>query len=192
MLLALSGNLQQSSAAAAVPQENHHINSNSIHNNNNIMMSNSGGSSGGRKRFRTKFSQSQKEKMFEFAERVGWKMQKRDDDLIHEFCNEVGVDRTVLKVWMHNNKNTFGKRDLNGAGGSGSGTGSVGGGIGRINLDDDNTGNNNNNSSSKSGDGDDHDEEDGINNNNGVRNLNHQFEGTAHVANANGGSSSSS
>lgn len=191
MLLALSGNLQQSSAGAAVPQENHHINSNNNHNNNNIMMSNSGGSSGGRKRFRTKFSQIQKEKMLEFAERVGWKMQKRDDDLIHEFCNEVGVDRTVLKVWMHNNKNTFGKRDLNGAGGSGTGTGSVGGGIGRINLDDDNTGNNNN-SSSKSGDGDDHDEEDGINNNNGVRNLNHQFEGTAHVVNANGGSSSSS
>ncbi|KDO72567.1 hypothetical protein CISIN_1g016972mg [Citrus sinensis] len=186
MLLALSGNLQQSSAAAAVPQENHHISNNHHHNNNNIMMSNSGGSSGGRKRFRTKFSQSQKEKMFEFAERVGWKMQKRDDDLVHEFCNEV--------VWMHNNKSTFAKRDLNGAGGSGSG--SAGGGIGRINLDDDNTGNDNINNS-KSGDGDDQDEEEGINNNNnGVRNLNHQFgsatESAAHVANANGGSSSSS
>ncbi|KAK7394503.1 hypothetical protein VNO78_15032 [Psophocarpus tetragonolobus] len=64
-----------------------------------------------RKRFRTKFSQEQKEKMHKFAEKVGWKMQKRDDDLIHDFCNEVGVDRSVLKVWMHNNKNTFAKKD---------------------------------------------------------------------------------
>lgn len=69
----------------------------------------------GRKRFRTKFSQGQKEKMFEFAERVGWKMQKRDEDLVAEFCSEVGVDKGVLKVWMHNNKNTFGKRDVNGS-----------------------------------------------------------------------------
>jgi len=38
-------------------------------------------------------------------------MQKRDEDLIHEFCNEVGVDRSVLKVWMHNNKNTLAKKD---------------------------------------------------------------------------------
>ncbi|CAL0317197.1 unnamed protein product [Lupinus luteus] len=65
-----------------------------------------------RKRFRTKFSQEQKEKMQEFAERVGWKMQKRDEDLVMEFCNEVGVDRSVLKVWMHNNKNTFGKKNV--------------------------------------------------------------------------------
>ncbi|BAT83372.1 hypothetical protein VIGAN_04051100 [Vigna angularis var. angularis] len=50
-----------------------------------------------RKRFRTKFSQEQKEKMHKFAEKVGWKMQKRDEDLIHEFCNEIGVDRSVLK-----------------------------------------------------------------------------------------------
>ncbi|KAL6333049.1 hypothetical protein AAG906_022746 [Vitis piasezkii] len=69
----------------------------------------------GRKRFSTKFSQGQKKKMFEFAERVGWKMQKRDEELVAEFCNEVGVDKGVLKVWMHNNKNTFGKRDVNGS-----------------------------------------------------------------------------
>ncbi|KAJ6866812.1 zinc-finger homeodomain protein 9-like [Populus alba x Populus x berolinensis] len=61
-----------------------------------------------RKRFRTKFSQSQKERMYQFAERVGWKMQKRDEDLVQEFCNEVGVDKGVLKVWMHNNKNSLG------------------------------------------------------------------------------------
>lgn len=49
--------------------------------------------------------------MYEFAEKVGWKIQKRDEDMIQEFCSDVGVDRSVLKVWMHNNKNTLGKKD---------------------------------------------------------------------------------
>uniref|UniRef100_A0A2P2MNE6 Uncharacterized protein MANES_02G046300 n=1 Tax=Rhizophora mucronata TaxID=61149 RepID=A0A2P2MNE6_RHIMU len=71
-----------------------------------------------RKRSRTKFTQSQKEKMYQFAQRVDWKMQKRDDLLIQEFCNEIGVDKGVLKVWMHNHKNTFGKKDVRGNGGS--------------------------------------------------------------------------
>uniref|UniRef100_A0A803QME6 Uncharacterized protein n=1 Tax=Cannabis sativa TaxID=3483 RepID=A0A803QME6_CANSA len=75
-------------------------------------------SNSSRKRFRTKFSQEQKEKMYEFAERVGWKMQKRDEDIVMEFCNDVGVDKGVLKVWMHNNKNTLGKKDINGGGAS--------------------------------------------------------------------------
>lgn len=66
--------------------------------------------SNGRKRFRTKFTSDQKVKMLEFAERVGWKMQKRDEDLVSNFCNEIGVEKGVLKVWMHNNKNTFGKK----------------------------------------------------------------------------------
>lgn len=61
--------------------------------------------------------------MYEFAEKVGWKIQKRDEDMIQEFCNNVGVDRGVLKVWMHNNKNTLGKKDgtqnTNGSGGDG-------------------------------------------------------------------------
>ncbi|XP_076954265.1 zinc-finger homeodomain protein 11-like [Bidens hawaiensis] len=70
-----------------------------------------GSNSTGKKRFRTKFTQDQKEKMHELAERVGWKMQKKDEDLIISFCNEIGVDRGVFKVWMHNNKMTFGKKD---------------------------------------------------------------------------------
>ena len=49
--------------------------------------------------------------MYEFAEKVGWKIQKRDEDLIQDFCSHVGVDRGVLKVWMHNNKNTLCKKD---------------------------------------------------------------------------------
>ncbi|XP_061367103.1 zinc-finger homeodomain protein 9-like [Gastrolobium bilobum] len=64
-----------------------------------------------RKRFRSRFSQEQKEKMQRFAERVGWKMQKSDENLVREFCSEIGVDRGVLKVWMHNNKNTYAKKD---------------------------------------------------------------------------------
>ncbi|KAK4347785.1 hypothetical protein RND71_034124 [Anisodus tanguticus] len=66
--------------------------------------------SNGRKRFRTKFTPDQKVKMLEFAERVEWKMLKRDEDLVSNFCNKIGVEKSVLKVWMHNNKNTFGKK----------------------------------------------------------------------------------
>ncbi|XP_073286839.1 zinc-finger homeodomain protein 8-like [Primulina huaijiensis] len=65
----------------------------------------------GRKRFRTKFTQDQKERMFELAERIGWKMQKKDEDLISEFCSEAAIDRGVFKVWMHNNKSTLAKKD---------------------------------------------------------------------------------
>ncbi|KAH6761884.1 homeobox protein 30 [Perilla frutescens var. hirtella] len=68
-------------------------------------------SSNSRKRFRTKFTQNQKEKMLEFAERVEWKMQKKDEDLISEFCSEIGVEKGVFKVWMHNNKSNFGKKE---------------------------------------------------------------------------------
>ncbi|GMH26163.1 hypothetical protein Nepgr_028006 [Nepenthes gracilis] len=67
----------------------------------------------GKKRFRTKFSLEQKEKMLEFSEKLGWKMQKSDESFVEEFCNEVGVSRGALKVWMHNNKNCSGKKDNN-------------------------------------------------------------------------------
>ncbi|XP_060193067.1 zinc-finger homeodomain protein 2 [Lycium barbarum] len=57
-----------------------------------------------KKRFRTKFSQEQKEKMHEFAEKLGWRIQKEDEQQLQQFCNEVGVKRQVFKVWMHNSK----------------------------------------------------------------------------------------
>ncbi|KAJ1264240.1 hypothetical protein BS78_09G248200 [Paspalum vaginatum] len=57
-----------------------------------------------RKRFRTKFTPEQKEQMLEFAERLGWRMQKQDEALVQHFCQQVGVRRQVFKVWMHNNK----------------------------------------------------------------------------------------
>ncbi|XP_028754520.1 zinc-finger homeodomain protein 2 [Neltuma alba] len=70
----------------------------------------SGGGGSSKKRFRTKFTQEQKDKMLELAERLGWRIQKQDEELVQQFCNEVGVKRQVLKVWMHNNKHTVGKK----------------------------------------------------------------------------------
>ncbi|WVY97194.1 hypothetical protein V8G54_029345 [Vigna mungo] len=64
-----------------------------------------------KKRFRTKFTQEQKEKMFLFAERAGWRIQKLDESVVQNFCQEIGIKRRVLKVWIHNNKNTFAKRN---------------------------------------------------------------------------------
>lgn len=69
-----------------------------------------GGGGWSKKRFRTKFTQEQKDKMLELAEKLGWRIQKNDEGLVQEFCNETGVKRHVLKVWMHNNKHTLGKK----------------------------------------------------------------------------------
>jgi len=57
-----------------------------------------------RKRTRTKFTPEQKIKMRAFAEKAGWKINGCDEKSVREFCNEVGIERGVLKVWMHNNK----------------------------------------------------------------------------------------
>ncbi|KAF3793794.1 Zinc-finger homeodomain protein 2 [Nymphaea thermarum] len=62
--------------------------------------------SAGRKRFRTKFSAEQKERMLEFAEKIGWRIQKGEEAAIQNFCRENGVSRRVFKVWMHNHKNS--------------------------------------------------------------------------------------
>lgn len=64
-----------------------------------------------KKRFRTKFSQEQKEKMLNFAEKVGWKIQKQEEAVVQQFCQEIGVKRRVLKVWMHNNKHNLAKKN---------------------------------------------------------------------------------
>lgn len=65
-----------------------------------------------KKRFRTKFTEDQKDKMHDFAERIGWKIQKQDEEEVLRFCNEVGLKRQVFKVWMHNNKQTTKKKQL--------------------------------------------------------------------------------
>ncbi|KAK4851770.1 hypothetical protein QYF36_018312 [Acer negundo] len=66
-----------------------------------------GGSGGSKKRFRTKFTGEQKEKMLGFAETIGWRIQKHDEASVDQFCAESGIKRQVLKVWMHNNKHTL-------------------------------------------------------------------------------------
>ncbi|OAY70741.1 zinc-finger homeodomain protein 9-like [Ananas comosus] len=82
-----------------------------------------------RKRFRTKFSPEQKERMQGLAERLGWRMQKRDEGIVDEWCREIGVGKGVFKVWMHNNKHTFlgtGRRGDAAARGAGGGDGGGG------------------------------------------------------------------
>lgn len=48
--------------------------------------------------------------MLNFAEKIGWKLQKKDEDLINQFCSDAGLERGVLKVWMHNNKSSLAKK----------------------------------------------------------------------------------
>ncbi|KAL5229521.1 hypothetical protein ABZP36_028297 [Zizania latifolia] len=60
-----------------------------------------------RKRFRTKFSPEQKQRMQALSERLGWRLQKRDEAVVEECCREIGVGKGVFKVWMHNNKHNF-------------------------------------------------------------------------------------
>ncbi|KZV18373.1 ZF-HD homeobox protein-like [Dorcoceras hygrometricum] len=64
-----------------------------------------------KKRFRTKFTPDQKEKMMEFAEKLGWRIPREDDSEMQRFCAEVGVKRQVFKVWMHNNKINSSKKN---------------------------------------------------------------------------------
>ena len=64
-----------------------------------------------KKRHRTKFTQEQKEKMLNFAEKVGWKLQKQEETAVQQFCQEIGIKRRVLKVWMHNNKLNLAKKN---------------------------------------------------------------------------------
>lgn len=66
-----------------------------------------------KKRFRTKFTQEQKEKMMSFAERVGWKIQRQEESVVQQLCQEIGIRRRVLKVWMHNNKHNLSKKSNN-------------------------------------------------------------------------------
>lgn len=63
-----------------------------------------------KKRFRTKFTPEQKEQMASFAQKLGWRIQKHDEEAVQQFCTDVGIKRHVLKVWMHNNKLTMGKK----------------------------------------------------------------------------------
>lgn len=68
--------------------------------------------SSNKKRFRTKFTQQQKDRMMEFAEKLGWKIQKQDEQELHQFCSQLGIKRQVFKVWMHNSKQAMKKKQV--------------------------------------------------------------------------------
>jgi ZF-HD class homeobox domain-containing protein len=70
------------------------------------------GSSNSKKRFRTKFTLEQKEKMLDFAVKIGWRIHKHDQNVVENFCNKIGVKFHVFKVWMLNNKQTIGKKAI--------------------------------------------------------------------------------
>ncbi|OIV97866.1 hypothetical protein TanjilG_12623 [Lupinus angustifolius] len=80
------------------------------YNHEEVDMSNPNNGGKPKKRFRTKFTQEQKDKMAAFAEKLGWKIQKHDAATVEQFCAEIGVKTQVLKVWMHNNKHTHCKK----------------------------------------------------------------------------------
>ncbi|CAA0831792.1 Zinc-finger homeodomain protein 2 [Striga hermonthica] len=76
----------------------------------------------GKKRSRTKFTVEQKEKMMGFAEKIGWRLQRKleEDDEIERFCRGVGITRKIFKVWMHNHKNQLVCRTSAACGGNAS------------------------------------------------------------------------
>ncbi|GFY86424.1 zinc finger CCCH domain protein [Actinidia rufa] len=43
----------------------------------------------GKKRLRTKFNREHKEKMLSFAEKPGWKIQKLEEGVVHNFCQQI-------------------------------------------------------------------------------------------------------
>ncbi|XP_050373304.1 zinc-finger homeodomain protein 8-like [Argentina anserina] len=107
-----------------------------------------GKSTTGRKRSRTKFSQEQKDKMFSFAEKLGWRMQRSEDKFVEDFCHEIGIGRNVFKIWMHNNKHQRRQRLLSSAGlindcDGNYGGDAVGGNSFDSNAEEDNNNNNN-------------------------------------------------
>lgn len=63
--------------------------------------------SGLTKRFRTKFTQEQKEKMLMFAEQIRGKVNNHNEAAVDQFCAEIGVKKPILKVWMNNNRHTI-------------------------------------------------------------------------------------
>ncbi|CAH9052118.1 unnamed protein product [Cuscuta europaea] len=71
-----------------------------------------GGEGGSKKRFRTKFTAEQREKMMAVAEQLEWRIQKEDEAVVQQFCAEANLKRHVFKVWMHNNKHTLGNKKL--------------------------------------------------------------------------------
>ncbi|KAK3028231.1 hypothetical protein RJ639_037565 [Escallonia herrerae] len=53
---------------------------------------------------KTKFTGEQKERLKEFAERLGWRMKGSDEEGIRRFCSENGIERLVFRNWINNNR----------------------------------------------------------------------------------------
>ncbi|XP_052191122.1 zinc-finger homeodomain protein 5-like [Diospyros lotus] len=62
------------------------------------------------KRFRTRFSREQREKMLGLAEEIGWRTRKEHKEAMRQLCEEIGVTPHVFKVWVKNNKTTLRKK----------------------------------------------------------------------------------
>ncbi|CAN8239082.1 unnamed protein product [Cochlearia groenlandica] len=60
-----------------------------------------------KKRRRTRFTTEQKIKMRSFAEKAKWRINGCDEKCVRDLCDDVGIERCVFKVWMHNNKYSF-------------------------------------------------------------------------------------
>lgn len=102
--------MQVAEVAAAAPRTTEHSSGGGVVRMKSIYEGEAA-ADGGKKRFRTKFDQEQKEKMLRFAERAGWRILKADDAEVRSLCEEIGVKRKVLKVWMHNNKHQFANKN---------------------------------------------------------------------------------
>ncbi|KAL5787291.1 hypothetical protein ACOSP7_004240 [Xanthoceras sorbifolium] len=53
---------------------------------------------------RAKLSAEQKNKMKTFADKLGWRPQKHDEEEIEKFCNEVGISQKIFKGCLNNNR----------------------------------------------------------------------------------------
>ncbi|GFY85342.1 homeobox protein 21 [Actinidia rufa] len=58
---------------------------------------------GMKRKRRTNFTQAQKDRMRVFSEKLGWKLKGHGKE-IHQFCEDIGITRQILKVWINNNK----------------------------------------------------------------------------------------
>ncbi|KAH7861029.1 hypothetical protein Vadar_020759 [Vaccinium darrowii] len=58
---------------------------------------------GMKRKRRTNFTKDQKDRMGVFAERLGWRIREHGNE-VYEFCEDIGITRQVLKVWINNNK----------------------------------------------------------------------------------------
>ncbi|MCE3215673.1 hypothetical protein HAX54_003171 [Datura stramonium] len=50
-----------------------------------------------KRRFRTRFSQEHKDKMLTLAKKLGWRIQRQDEGVVQQMCNEIGIKRHVFK-----------------------------------------------------------------------------------------------